>query len=516
MDELTKDEANVYLTVAKNFIAIFMDNNINKVTYITTQVNDYNFITRTTDIIEYGWKSIYLDEDEDSDDDNEEIKGIALNENVKSLKYKRLSKTTTPPKRYTYASIITAMESAGKILEEKDLEDALEQCNGLGTPATRGEILDKLEKYKYIYTQGKRTKTLIPTVEGLELINALNTLSEQYITSPSFTALWEKKLKDIEKSCCDFSELYSEIIHFIKFEVSRYKNLPVLGPIETIIGICPQCRMRNFIIGEKYSYCEGFKKDASGIRSCDFYIPLEYPDVKLSHKNITELISSAKTGNLLFNSGGKQFLNILKLTESDNETSITGSKKLKVVFGTMADREKLGNCPLCKKGYIVEGLNNYYCTEYNTCSFSSSKYIGKTKLSSRIISEILSDGETHNDVKIKWESGKSYTSKLCFDENYNIVIKPYESKYVCKCPNCIDGNIVTHKYGYRCSNYTVGNCRYNIPHSFLHATINETDALELIKGNSIKKVITFNDGKTSEKSLKLVHDLSNDSFDIKF
>lgn len=521
ISSLSEEEKNVYLQVAKRLVAIFLPSFKSKTTTAITDVDKYQFKSSGTVITDIGWKILY-----NISSEKEDLLPTTISQgaNVKVLNsFNILDLQTKAPSRYNNASIIDAMETAGKTLTDEELEKVLKECSGLGTPATRGEILQKLDKDGYIITKGAKNKTLQPTVEGVELIEALR---GHLIISAEFTAKWEKKLKEVENGTCSYNDFYDAIIKYLKLEISSLDKLKPLGPSFSVIGKCPLCKDRDFAVFKKYACCEGYtEKDSNGKRLCSLSINRSIGKSTLTENDVKELVLKGKTRqrNFIWNSG-KSSMASLKLV-NDEIDSITGKAiSMKVVFNN--DKESLGKCPLCK-GNVYAGTKGYYCENNikdnpNRCTFSIFGLMGKTTIKPEIIKEILENGETSKSVKITWESGKSYTDKLSFNSDFTkLEFKPFDSIVFGKCPFCIDGTITEEKRCFVCSNYSVGTCRFMLYKSYKEAVISQDDLKKLFEGKGVVKKITVTDFKTKKplkasKELKLSQREDNGLYMLKY
>lgn len=502
LSSLPETERNVYLQVAKRLVAIFLPSHLTETTSVITSVSeDYKFKSTGTVIKRVGWKEIFK-ESNNSNEPKEDVlpNGLAENVNVSILGLNTKDLTTTPPPRYNEATILDAMETAGKILTDEELEKVLKECSGLGTPATRGEILSKLERDDYITKKGNKTKNLIPTTEGIELIEALRGHS---IISPEFTAKWEKKLKEVEKGQCGFDEFYKNICGYINLELSSYESLSPLGPVCSVIGKCPLCKERDFVLFKNFGCCEGYaNQDENGNRLCSFSVSRNFGKSVLTDTDVKALITEGKTRERSFSwKNGTSSIASLKLVKEGNE--------MKVAFNN--DKESLGNCPICS-GRVFIGSKGYYCENRvakdgaePTCTFSIFGKFGKTNISKDIIKEILENGRTKKKIKITYESGKSFTDILAFSSDFKkLEFVPYEVKELCKCIHCADGVIMDERNWYSCSNFSVGNCSFRCPKKFLEAEINPEDINILMTGGTVPKNLYFKKNNSSaNKRVKL-------------
>ncbi len=192
--QLTTDEKRIYDLVVRRFLAALYDDYKYQVTDIVLEIEDERFTARGKTTIDNGWKVVEGKGDEESEDDAlPAFSGTNLKkcESVKADQVRLIRHSTKPPSRYTEATLLSAMENAGKFIDDKALKESIAQ-GGLGTPATRAEIIEKLVSTYYIERQGK---ALVPTVKGFQLID----LVPEELKSPELTAQWEMRLNRIAK-----------------------------------------------------------------------------------------------------------------------------------------------------------------------------------------------------------------------------------------------------------------------------------------------------------------------------
>ena len=223
---MTQDEKRVYHLIAIRFIAAFYPDCEFNTTTVMAQVGDYGFKATGKEILKAGWRDLYNkpgdknNDDEGKEKPEEEDNGIMPHfEKGESGPHEpsALKRTTQPPKPYTEGTLLRAMETAGKTVDDEELRDAMKE-NGIGRPSTRAAIIETLFKRRYIR---KERKSLSPTLAGIQLID---TIHEPLLKSASLTGLWEKKLREIERgeySPAQFIEELKQMIGEIVLNVLR-------------------------------------------------------------------------------------------------------------------------------------------------------------------------------------------------------------------------------------------------------------------------------------------------------
>ncbi|MGI5921869.1 MAG: DNA topoisomerase III [Syntrophomonadaceae bacterium] len=247
---LTADEKKIYDLVVRRFLVVLYPPHLYEQTTLTLEVNGEKFVTRGKVIKELGWKAVTsaLPESDETCEEHS-LPEQRLNRVKKGDKKEvtdcQLKKSRTkPPARYTEATLLTAMESPGKFIADEELRETMKDA-GLGTPATRAEIIEKLLYFNYIERHGKE---LIPTPKGMQLIK----LVPASLKTPELTAQWEKKLADIARGKGDKNTFLSgirentvELVESVKTDQSIYK------PDNISRTKCPSCGKLMLIVNSK-------------------------------------------------------------------------------------------------------------------------------------------------------------------------------------------------------------------------------------------------------------------------
>lgn len=264
-DRLTADEKKVFDLIVRRFAAVFHDAYEYETTKVTVLCEGETFISKGKTVKKEGWKSLYRD-DKTSDKEDGDIlplleKGMAVN--IKSVK--KTKKKTAPPKPYTEASLLSAMENAGRFVEDEELREQLKE-SGLGTPATRAAIIERLIEVGYVVRKGK---TLLPTDKGMKLIEVV----PDELKSPQTTGKWEKGLSSIAKGKMKDDRFMGSIKRFVYFlvdnaytskaEVEFEKEEPIKGRSRVTgkgLGKCPACGKGSIYENSKAYFCSEWKK----------------------------------------------------------------------------------------------------------------------------------------------------------------------------------------------------------------------------------------------------------------
>src|SRR5213079_3165270 len=197
LDRMGPDELKVYDLVAKRFLAVFHPEAVYERTRVETTVEEHVFRTSGRRLVEAGWKSVYGEEAqgdkaEDDSGGDQLLPKLEQGERVETRSVESLRKETQPPRRFTEASLLAAMETAGKDSDDAELREAMKD-SGIGTPATRASIIERLIDVGYIEREGR---ALHATDKGIQVIRLLG---EHPLTSPELTGEWEHRLGMIEQ-----------------------------------------------------------------------------------------------------------------------------------------------------------------------------------------------------------------------------------------------------------------------------------------------------------------------------
>lgn len=243
---------------------------------------------------------------EDKEDDQQILTGIALNQRVHLDKINILEKKTTPPKPYTEATLLTAMEKASREIDDKSLKESM-KGKGLGTPATRAGIIEKLITVGYVE---RRKKNLYPTQQGVMFIQ----LVPESIRQVEMTAQWELQLQEICDGKGNPEQFMQEIRRYVQQTVAENSSMEQVqavsrkGTLRRVVGKCPKCG-QNVIESDKSFYCDGFRME----HKCNFSLwknnkYLQARGITLTADMAAELLSTGKMQvNNLTSKAGKQY-----------------------------------------------------------------------------------------------------------------------------------------------------------------------------------------------------------------
>ena len=387
LSKLSIDEGNIYTLVAKRFLSIFMNPQATEKSVIVTENNSHTFKTNGTILLDKGFTVLY-----GTTVNNKMLPPVSKGDTATLAKTTTVSKKTSPPPRYTEGTIVEVLKNVSKLVDDKNLKGILKESKGIGTEATRADIIEKLIKNKCIVRKGKgKTKDLHATEYGISIVEGLR---GQEIILPELTAVWESKLLDIEKCILDPKDFYNEMVDYIKIKTEEMKNMTVKiegsnGSKKTL-GTCPKCKKNEIIEGKKGFGCLGYKEDG-----CDFAIWKEsnfYKDKVIGVKEVQALLKGESIfGNLKLNS------------------------ECKLEYG---QKEAIGKCPVCGKD-IKENSKAYGCVGYSdkSCSFAIWKEVSGAKLNEDDVKNLLAGNPTDTKTFTKKDKSGTFSASLIVKDN---------------------------------------------------------------------------------------------------
>ena len=327
---LTDMERRVFDLIARRFIAVFYPDCKFATTTVLGAVEEIEFKTTGKQILEPGWRVIFgtpgtqSQEEKDSGEEENVLPAFVKGESgphVPDL----YEKWTQPPRPYTEATLLRAMETAGKLVDNDELRDALKE-NGIGRPSTRAAIIETLFKRNYIR---KEKKNLIATPTGVELIQIIH---EELLKSAELTGIWEKKLREIEKKTYNAAQFLEELKQMVS---------------EVVMSVLSDNSNRHITIVQAVQEATVGDKNGKAAKEKAASKPKRQskPRKKAAEaKPVTPVAGASQTGNI------------------QADVAQTSSAQTDSVEGQV--------CPLCGKGTIIKGKTAYGCSEWkNGCTF---------------------------------------------------------------------------------------------------------------------------------------------------
>ncbi|WP_298777853.1 type IA DNA topoisomerase [uncultured Polaribacter sp.] len=408
---LQYNQQQVYDIITKRFIGVFYPDSDVSNTSVIGKAADVPFKTTGKEIINKGWRVVFEDKnvianEMKQSENDKEITSSKTPRNdkdvlpsfVKGEKGKHepsfLEKETKPPRNFTEASLLRAMETAGKQVDDDEMRELMKE-NGIGRPSTRASIIETLFRRKYIE---RKKKLVLPTQTGIDLINIID---NELLKSAELTGRWEKRLKEIERGefnagtfINNMKKMVDELVYEVRSNKTkkRISSNAITNEVKQSVNsksktkskkqvlgkTCPKCKKGKLLKGSSAFGCSEYKNN------CDLKIPFEIYGKKVSENQIIRLIDKGCTTNLKgfksdigsveglirfddnFNlklEPKKQAIIANKIKQSTSNNEITSSNTPR------NDSDKI-TCPKCKKGTILKGKTAYGCSAYKTgCNF---------------------------------------------------------------------------------------------------------------------------------------------------
>ncbi|HXG48906.1 MAG TPA: DNA topoisomerase III [Methylomirabilota bacterium] len=398
---LSEPEQKLYDLVTKRFLAVFYPAAEFLVTTRITRVAREPFKSEGKVMLKAGWMAVYGREVEDDATPN--LAPVQPGETVHTREVEVKASETKPPPRFTEATLLSAMEGAGKLVEDEELRAAMKE-RGLGTPATRAAIIEGLIQEKYVH---RLHKELQPTAKAFSLISLLRGLDIPELCKPELTGEWEHKLRLMARGQMQRAEFMREIADMTRHIVERakgYESDTVPGDFGELKSPCPKC---GSVIKETY------RKFQCTNTGCDFFLWKSAAGRLFEAHEIDELIAKKQVGPLqgFRSKQGFPFAAVIKLTPEFKAEFDFGNDKDAEGAPAEVDftgKEPVGLCPKCKSRVFENGMS-YVCEKAvgaaRSCDFRSGAIILQQPVDRAQMAKLLTEGRT--DLLTKFISKKN-------------------------------------------------------------------------------------------------------------
>jgi DNA topoisomerase-3 len=393
-NHMSQYEAKVYDIIVRRFISVFYEDcQVNNTTVIG-KADEVTFKTTGKEIKDKGWRVVF--ETSTTDEEKEPDLLPTFTKGEKGPHQPTfLEKETKPPNMFTEATLLRAMETAGKQVDDEELRDLMKD-NGIGRPSTRANIIETLFRRKYIV---RNKKQLVPTPTGIQLIEIIQ---NKLLTSAELTGTWEKQLQEIEKGTYNagtfiknMKQMVDELVYEVRMEknsaqISHVNHAPISKAKTTKKGSitnekCPKCKEGSILKGKSAYGCSNYKN------GCKFILPFSFKGKKLTEKQLIRLLQKGSTTTIKgFKTESGKIDGVLSFNE--NFELLLTEKASK----TTTKKKDTLTCPKCKKGEIIRGKTAYGCSAYKSgCDFRFSfdevrKQANGTPLTKELVYKIIS------------------------------------------------------------------------------------------------------------------------------
>ena len=446
---LSEVEQKLYDLVARRFMAVFFPSAEYQITTRISKVEQHNFKTEGKVLVRPGWLAIYGKEAASETEGGKEgekgqpLVAVQPGETPLTAQAEAKDLKTKPPARYSEATLLGAMESAGKQIDDDELREAMQE-KGLGTPATRAAIIEGLLTEKYMLREGRE---LIPTAKAFQLMTLLRGLEVNELCKAELTGEWEYKLAQMEKgqlSRAAFMQQIAAMTERMVKKAKEYDRDSIPGDYATLSAPCPNC---GGVVKENYRRYACTGKD--GGEGCGFGFGKSPAGRTFEIAEAEQLLRERRIGPLsgFRSKAGWPFTAEIAIVRDEDASNF----KLEFDFGddknegetgelvAFAD-EALGPCPACG-AEVHEHASNYVCSRavptaaqpVPTCSFKSGKIILQQAIERAQMAKLLATGKT--DVLDKFISNRTrrpFKARLAWDAGagkVNFEFEPRDSKY---------------------------------------------------------------------------------------
>lgn len=494
--KLPKRQQQILELIAKRLVAIFLPPIVVNKTSLVTVVDGHSFKTNGSVLVDKGYSVLYGTKFNDN-----ELPTVALKEQRLTQHALLLTKQTTPPTRYTDETLNKAMENAGRFVEDEELKEVLKTSKGIGTPATRGGIVEKLVERKMLE---RRKKSFYATDYGISLILGVG---DHSVSSPELTGIWEEKLMKIEACELEPTAYYQEMIHYIqqataeikqrKISVQRASNLKS-------VGTCPICG-KAILASKDYYLCQGYKPaNTRTEQDCGFIVGKKSAGATLTEADIKNILTGKESKEKTATFDGVKKKGFFYFDPHTSRVRFRASNQKR--FDPTAPKPQikpLGTCPVCGKTLIAHE-NYFLCEGYKkSCQF----IVGRSTYGATVTEEdmltILAGGKTP-DKEFTFQNGKKGTGALYFDpqtQSVRIAFSERTETVLGACPKC-KGRVLEGNF-YRCEHYK-NSCDFLLSKTICQAPITSEDVRRLLSGQETSpKAMVFNSGKAGTASLYL-------------
>jgi DNA topoisomerase-3 len=369
-DSLHGNHLKVYDIIARRFIAVFYEDCSVANTTVLGKVDTVPFKTTGKVILEKGWRIVFETADGKDKKEKDELPIFKKGEKGPH-EPSFLEKETKAPHHYTEATLLRAMETAGKQVDDEEMRELMKE-NGIGRPSTRANIIETLFRRQYIE---RNKKQILPTETGVQLIDLIK---NNLLTSAELTGQWEKQLKEIEKGnfhagsfVKNMKKMVKHLVYEVMMEQSHAKishstetKVPEKGKSTTaLVGhSCPKCKNGSLLKGKLSYGCSSYKN------GCDFLLPFSFEGKNISENQYLRLLQKGATVNMKgFKTSGGDKEGLIRF--NDNFQLVLEEKKIANASAPKKTPPVI-TCPLCKKGTIIRGKTAYGCNAYKEgCDF---------------------------------------------------------------------------------------------------------------------------------------------------
>ena len=408
---LDDKEQRIFDLVSKRFVAVFFPAAQFEITTRITRVEGEAFKTDGKVIVDPGWLAVYGKQAEPDEDSEKSIVAIRPSEKADTRQIEIKESQTKPPARFNEGTLLSAMEGAGKLVDDEELREAMSE-RGLGTPATRAQVIEGLLTEGYILRQGR---DLLVTAKGMSLITLLKDLRAEALTKPELTGEWEFRLRQMERGQLSRSEFMRQIGTLTKDLVEKVRGgmgKEVSGQFRPLVSKCPRCGHAG--LNESFRCYE--------CPSCKLSIWKTMAGRELEREEVETLLTAGKTANLEgFRSKlGRLFSASVQLNEATlwkQSFDFESNNPENAAALDLSAATRVALCPICKKAQVVETDSAYLCEGAVTkaCKFRMGKLILQQPIVLEQAKKLCETGKTDLLRRFISKKGRPFSAFLKLD-----------------------------------------------------------------------------------------------------
>lgn len=522
-----EQDRKLYGLVATHFVATFFPAAQLEITERRTVVEGETFLSRGRVVVDPGWMAVTGRADADADgkdggkaeakgkgkdkggDADRELTAVREGETVRADPVGQAQAETRPPRRHNEATLLAAMESAGKMVDDEEMRESLKE-RGLGTPATRAAIIEGLIRERYVT---RDRQELIPGEKAFSLLRLLDALKIDALTKPELTGEWEAKLKRVEGATYRFDEFMGGIRKMTEEIVDAAKRYDAGdGKDEATepTGVsCPACGEGGMLSGIQRYRCD----------RCGHAIRKVWCERPLSVEELSRLVADGRVGPFddFVSRRGTKFTAALVLGEKKIPEYEMEKRDEPATPADLEDSPRLGACPKCGEGQVADTPRGYVCErgagDPPQCDFRIGRRILQREISAEEMAAMLKDGKTEVlSGFVSRRTGRPFAARLRLEQNDEGEYRPgFEfdntrspgggarkpggaaaprpkperpadldgSDRLGECPQCKEGQVADTSAGYLCDR--VPECDFRLDREILQRAMSAGEVRELLE-----------------------------------
>ena len=402
---LDDKEQRIFDLVSRRFVAVFFPAAQFEITTRITRVEGEAFKTDGKVIVEPGWLAVYGKQAESDEESEKSVVAVKVGEKAKTTTVELKESETKPPARFNEATLLSSMEGAGKLVDDEELREAMSE-RGLGTPATRAQVIEGLLTEGYILRQGR---DLIATAKGMSLITLLRDLQAETLTKPELTGEWEFRLRQMERGQLSRTEfmrqigvLTTDLVGKVRASMGR----EVSGQFQALEVACPKCGHQGLKESFRCFECPG----------CKLVVWKTMAGREFEREEMETLLASGKVGPLEgFRSKlGRAFAANVQLDGTNEWKQRFDFESSDAPGQDLSQAPRIATCPVCKNGQVVETEAAFVCehTATKTCKFRMGRMILQQPVSLEQALKLCTTGKTDVMRRFISKKGRPFSAAL--------------------------------------------------------------------------------------------------------